>query len=109
MSPWCTILISFFISFFQLENTDDIDERRELRRQIRELRNKKFDEEMKKISSGEISASSVTNGSATRKSIKKVESIEDSGDPYGLLEYNDEETLQELVSFYKFYFDVVFF
>ena len=93
---------------FQLENTDDIDERRELRRQIRELRNKKFDEEMKKISSGEISASSISNGSSTRKSIKKVESIEDSGDPYGLLEYNDEESLRELVSFYLlFYFCLI--
>ena len=85
-----------------MENTDDIDERRELRRQIRELRNKKFDEEMKKISSGEISASTVSNGLSSRKSVRKTESSDSSeqagGDPYGLLEFNDEESLQELVS-----------
>lgn len=81
-----------------MENTDDIDERRELRKQIRELRNKKFDEEMKKISSGEISASTVTNGLSTRKTARKMdENNEENADPYGLLEFNDEESLQELV------------
>ena len=86
-----------------MENTDDIDERRELRKQIRELRNKKFDEEMKKISSGEISASTVTNGISTRKSARKTnENNDEENDPYGLLEFNDEESLQVLVSVFFF-------
>lgn len=81
-----------------MEETEDLDERREIRRQIRELRNKKFDEELKKISSGEIKSSSITNGLSTRKPIKKTESIEESSDPYGLLVYTTEDALQELVS-----------
>ena len=81
-----------------MEQTEDIDERREIRKQIRELRNKKFDEEMKKISSGEITTSSITNGISARKTTVKTETVEESGDPYGLLEYKSEDALQELVS-----------
>ena len=59
---------------------------------------------MKKISSGEISASTVTNGISTRKPARKTNenNEEEENDPYGLLEFNDEESLQELVSVFFF-------
>ena len=66
---------------------------------------------MKKISSGEISASDVSNGLSTRKTARTTttttttaEEESPGADPYGLLEYNDEETLQELVSLPPLYF-----
>ena len=81
----------------QLESTEDLEERREIRKQIRELRNKKFDEEIKKISSGEPSPSLMTNGSS-KKILPQVAATEDDdGDPYGLLKYTTEEDLQALV------------
>ena len=61
---------------------------------------------MKKISSGEISASSVSNGLSTGRSKSSrtttTTTEEEGADPYGLLAYNDEETLQELVSQFVF-------
>ena len=85
-----------------MENTEDIDERREIRKLIRELRNKKFDEELQKISSGQPTSGPITNGvAARRKSLKKINSIDEQGDQYGLLQYVNEADLQELVSWFE--------
>ena len=81
-----------------MDQTEDIDERSELRKQIREIRNRKFDEELKKISSGEKSSSKLTNDINSRKSIKKTVTDVEGDDPYGLLEYTSEQSLQDLVS-----------
>ncbi|XP_047142313.1 cytospin-A isoform X4 [Hydra vulgaris] len=85
----------------KLENTDDLEERREIRKQIRELRNKKFDEEIKKISSGESTTLSMTNGSSKRAATQ-ITSGDDDGDPYGLLKYTTEEELQTLLNATEF-------
>ena len=92
--------ISWYDLFIvQLDKTEDVEERRELRKRIREIRNKKFEEELKKISGGEKSSSSLVSDLSQRTTKPtRVPTIDQEGDdPYGLLHYTDEAALQDLV------------
>ena len=91
----------------QLENTENLEDRRELRRQLRELRNKKFEEEMKKVTASDYrpgrTKTALSNGvessisSLGRK--ESVETKEDGEDVHGINHLETEEELQTLVSF----------
>ena len=94
-----------------MDEADSLEERREIRRQLRELRNKKFEEEVKKVTAGDYrpSSNSITNGTDNESSkvgkssgIKKQESGEE--DSYGLASIDNEDELQALVSFHVKYF-----
>ncbi len=81
-----------------------MEERREIRKQLRELRNKKFEEEVKKVTAGDYrpgkNRSNLTNGGGTSLgSIGRSLSVKDDDgeDVYGLLKIDDEDELQALV------------
>merc|ERR1711962_796859 len=83
----------------KLEGVEDLDERREIRRQLREVRNRKFEEEMKKISSGnyDVSSSLLTDLTTKSKEIKSKEIKTGTSDEYGLSRFTDVDALQQLL------------
>lgn len=98
-----------FSIFLQLEDTDNLEERREIRKQLRELRNKKFEEEIKKVSATDYrpgrDRSALSNGvDSSLGSIGRKASVnkDDEEDTYGINHLETEEELQALVSIYSY-------
>ena len=91
---------------FQLEDTENLDDRREIRKQLRELRNKKFEEEMKKVTANDYrpgrTKTALSNGvDSTLSSLGRkgsIEKKEDEKDVHGISQLETEEELQALVS-----------
>jgi len=91
----------------KLENTDNLEDRRELRRQLRELRNRKFEEEIKKVTASDYrpgrTKTALSNGvDSSLSSVGRKESVEtkdDGEDVYGINHLETEEELQALVSY----------
>ena len=105
-----------FFSKFQLEDTENLEERREIRKQLRELRNRKFEEEIKKVTANDYrpgrTKSALSNGvDSSLSSVGRKESVEkkvDEEDVHGINHLETEEELQALVNMiflpnYEFY------
>eukprot|EP00112_Aurelia_sp_Birch-Aquarium-sp1_P012804 Seg2699.1 transcript_id=Seg2699.1/GoldUCD/mRNA.D3Y31 product=Cytospin-A protein_id=Seg2699.1/GoldUCD/D3Y31 len=89
----------------KLEDTDNLEERREIRKQLRELRNKKFEEEIKKVSATDYrpgrDRSALSNGvDSSLGSIGRKASVnkDDEEDTYGINHLETEEELQALLN-----------
>jgi len=90
----------------KLENTDNLEDRRELRRQLRELRNRKFEEEIKKVTASDYrpgrTKTALSNGvDSSLSSVGRKESVEtkdDGEDVYGINHLETEEELQALLN-----------
>ena len=93
----------------QLEATENLDERREIRKQLRELRNRKFEEEIKKVTANDYrpgrTKTAYTNGvdgESSLSSVGRKASVEKKGedeeDVHGINNLETEEELQALVS-----------
>lgn len=86
----------------KLSTVEDLDERRKLRAQIRELRNKKFEDEIKKISEdqGDYVPPPIPEPTEKRSASRRdrAEATDAEADVYGLLQIEDEAELQELLN-----------